>query len=149
MCRALLCGDDSSHSQSQSGKRLILASRGQTKSAVLCHGSCIDPTHQSHTLDLTSEAPILRLTVPIQLLIKDVALEVLYHIEEHLQYRCISNTLGTCINCVCTFSRFFTPLCANVICEPPLRYFCVSLEVSCQQGAVHLKQGIYCTLTLS
>ena len=28
--------------------------------SVTYHGSCIDPTHQSHTLDLTSEAPILR-----------------------------------------------------------------------------------------
>ena len=61
MCRALLCGDDSSHSQSQSGKRLLLASRGHPIRSPLYHGSCIDPTHQSYTLDLTSEAPILRL----------------------------------------------------------------------------------------
>ena len=71
MCRAPLCGDDSSHSQSQSGKRLLLASRGHPIRSPLYHGSCIDPTHQSHTLDLTSEAPILRNPVPIQLLIKD------------------------------------------------------------------------------
>ena len=67
----VVTGDDSSQSQGQSGKRLLLASRGQAKSALLWYGSCIDPTHQSHTFDLTSEAPILRLTVPIQLLDKD------------------------------------------------------------------------------
>ena len=72
MCRALLCGDDSSHSQSQSGKRLLLASKGHPMRTLLYHGSCIDPTHQSHTLDLTLEAPILRLFVAIQLLIKDI-----------------------------------------------------------------------------
>ena len=72
MCRAHLCGDDSSHSQSQSGKRLLLASKGHPMRTLLYHGSCIDPTHQSHTLDLTSEAPILRNPVPIQLLIKDM-----------------------------------------------------------------------------
>ena len=71
MYRALLCGDDSSQSQSQSGKRLLLASKGHPMRTLLYHGSCIDPTHQSHTLDLTSEAPILRNPVPIQLLIKD------------------------------------------------------------------------------
>ena len=57
MCRALLCSDDSSHSQSQSGKRLLLASRGHPTRAPAYQGSCIDPTHQSHTLDLTPDAP--------------------------------------------------------------------------------------------
>ena len=65
------CGDDSSHSQSQSGKRLLLAFRGHPIRSATYQGSCIDPTHQSHTLDLTSEAPILRLFPAIQLLIKD------------------------------------------------------------------------------
>ena len=46
----------------------VRAARGWT---TLYHGSCIDPTHQSHTLDLTSEAPILRFPLAIQLLIKD------------------------------------------------------------------------------
>ena len=46
MCRALLCSDDSSHSQSQSGKRLLLASRGHPIRTLLYHESCIDPTYQ-------------------------------------------------------------------------------------------------------
>ena len=58
MCRALLCGDDSSHSQSQSGKRLLLASRGHPIRSPLYHGSCIDPTYQSHTLDPHRQPPI-------------------------------------------------------------------------------------------
>ena len=90
MCRALLCGDDSSHSQSQSGKRLLLASRGQTKSAALYHGSCIDPTHQSHTLDLTSEAPILRLFPAIQLLIEDNRWQ-----ELHFEFSCQNLNRGS------------------------------------------------------
>ena len=85
MCRALLCGDDSSHSQSQSGKRLLLASKGHPMRTLLYHGSCIDPTHQSHTLDLTSEAPILRNPLPIQLLIKD-AEEWDYDAITHVYY---------------------------------------------------------------
>ena len=71
MCRALLCGDDSSQSQSQSGKRLLLASRGHSVQTVLYHGSCIDPTHQSHTLDLTPDPPIPITQITIRLLIKD------------------------------------------------------------------------------
>ena len=35
-------------------------------------GWVFDPTHQSHTLDLTSEAPILRNPLPIQLLSMDL-----------------------------------------------------------------------------
>ena len=37
MCKAHLCGDDSSHSQSQSGKRLLLAFRGQNSKRHLWH----------------------------------------------------------------------------------------------------------------
>ena len=54
-CAEPLCvvtGDDSSHSQGQSGKRLLLASGGHPVGTLLYHGSCIDPTHQSHNLDL-------------------------------------------------------------------------------------------------
>ena len=71
MCRSLLCGDDSSHSQSQSGKRLLLASRGHQKRGLAYHGSCIDPTHLSHTLNLILKAPGARRTLAIRLLIKD------------------------------------------------------------------------------
>ena len=52
-----LCGDDSSHSQGQSGKRLLLASRGISGSDAQVHGSCIDPSYLSHTLDPTPDAP--------------------------------------------------------------------------------------------
>ena len=78
MCRALLCGDDSSHSQSQSGKRLLLASRGHPIRTPAYHGSCIGPTHQAHTLDLTPDLPFPRSNVPIQLLIKDKFLIVCF-----------------------------------------------------------------------
>ena len=60
MCAESFCvvtGDDSSHSQGQSGKRLLLASRGHPIRTPLYHGSCIDPTHQSHTLDPTPDTP--------------------------------------------------------------------------------------------
>ena len=71
MCRALLCCDDSSHSQGQSGKRLLLASKGHPIRRVAYHGSCIDLTHLSHTLNLILKAPGARRFVTIQLLIKD------------------------------------------------------------------------------
>ena len=58
ICRALH-GDDSSHSQSQSGKRLLLASRGHPARSLAYQGSCIDPTHQPNTLDPTPDPPIL------------------------------------------------------------------------------------------
>ena len=57
MCKALLCGDDSSHSQGQSEKRLLLASRGISGSDAQVHWSCIDPTYLSHTLNLILKAP--------------------------------------------------------------------------------------------
>ena len=72
MCRALLCGDDSSHSQGQSGNRLLLAFRGHPARSLAYQGSCIDLTHQSHTLDPTSEVPSLRVFVPIRLLVNDI-----------------------------------------------------------------------------
>ena len=71
MWRALLCGDDSSHSQSQSGKRLLLASRGHPVRTVTYQGSCIDPTHLSNTLDPTPGVPFPITGVTIRLLIKD------------------------------------------------------------------------------
>ena len=73
MCKALLCGDDSSHSQGQSGKRLLLASRGISGSDAQVHGSCIDPTHLSHTLNLILKAPRARCLAAIRLLKKDYA----------------------------------------------------------------------------
>ena len=73
MCKALLCGDDSSHSQSQSGKRLLLASRGYPIRSPLYHGSCIDPIHLSHTLDLTPDLPFPITQLSIPLLIKDAS----------------------------------------------------------------------------
>ena len=48
MCIAFLCCDDSSHSQRQSGKRLLLASRGHPVRTQAYKGSCIDQSHQSH-----------------------------------------------------------------------------------------------------
>ena len=77
MCRVLLCGDDLSHSQGQSGKRLLLASRGHPIRTLLYHGSCIDLTHQSHTLDPTPGVPFPITHLPIQLLIKDTCRECL------------------------------------------------------------------------
>ena len=71
MYRALLCCDDSSHSQGQSGKRLLLASKGHPIRRVAYHGSCIDLTHLSHTLNLILKAPGARCLRTIQLLIKD------------------------------------------------------------------------------
>ena len=71
MCRALLCSDDSSHSQSQSGKRLLLASRGHPARAPAYQGSCIDPTHQPNTLDPTPDLSFPITDITIRLLIKD------------------------------------------------------------------------------
>ena len=67
----VVTGDDSSHSQGQSGKRLLLASKGHPVRTTLYHGSCIDPTHQFHTLDPTTQVPFPIPQVPIKLLIKD------------------------------------------------------------------------------
>ena len=71
MCSALLCGDDSSHSQGQSGKRLLLASRGHPIRSVAYQGSCIDPSYLSHTLDPTPDTPRSQTLVAIRLLKKD------------------------------------------------------------------------------
>ena len=67
----MVTGDGSSHSQGQSGKRLLLASRGHPIRSGVYHGSSIDPTHQAHTLDPTPEVPFPRLLAAIRLLIKD------------------------------------------------------------------------------
>ena len=59
-CAEAFCvvtGNDSSHSQGQSEKRLLLASRGHPARAPAYQGSCIDPTHLSHTLDLNQDLP--------------------------------------------------------------------------------------------
>ena len=68
ICRALLYGDDSSYSQGQSGKRLLLASRGHPIRSPAYQGSCIDPPHQFNPLDPTWVVPFLRLSAPIRLL---------------------------------------------------------------------------------
>ena len=71
-CRTLLlCSDDSSHSQSQSGKRLLLASRGHLVRRVAYQGTCTDLTHQSHTLDPTMKVSGARRIPASRLLIKD------------------------------------------------------------------------------
>ena len=49
-CRALLCGDDSSHSQGQSRKRLLLAFRGQNLMGQAYHGTSRIPPCQTHPL---------------------------------------------------------------------------------------------------
>ena len=71
MCIALLCGDDSSHSQGQSGKRLLLAFRGHPARAPAYQGSCIDPTHLYHTLDPTPDLSIPITDITIRLLVND------------------------------------------------------------------------------
>ena len=66
------CGDGSSHSQSQSGKRLLLAFRGHPMSN---QGYCRTQGNllfQPQPLDLTPEAPFLILFLTIRLLINDV-----------------------------------------------------------------------------
>ena len=77
MCRALLCGDDSSHSQSQSGKRLLLASRGHPMRTHPFRATPSDPKDQSHTLDPAPKVPLPILPVPIRLLKKDSDTECL------------------------------------------------------------------------
>ena len=57
ICKPLLHSYDSSHSQSQSGKRLLLASRGHPARTPPYQGSCIDPTHLSHPLDPIPDPP--------------------------------------------------------------------------------------------
>ena len=59
MCRAHLCGDDSSHSQGQSGKRLLLASRGHPIRSPAYQATCSDPLgpDQTHALDPTPDTP--------------------------------------------------------------------------------------------
>ena len=55
-----------------------MARMGHPIRSPLYHGSCIDPTHQSHTLDLILKAPGARRTAAIQLLIKDNCWQELY-----------------------------------------------------------------------
>ena len=69
LCRALLCGDDSSPTQSQSGKGLSWPPEGIPYWRY--HGASIDPTYQSHTLDPTPDLPFPISQVTIRLLIKD------------------------------------------------------------------------------
>ena len=67
----VVTGDDSSHSQGQSGKRLLLAYRGHPARTPAYQGSCIYPTHLTHTLDPTPDLPFPITDVTIRLLIKD------------------------------------------------------------------------------
>ena len=73
----VVTGDDSSHSQGQSGKRLLLASRGHPARSPAYQGSCIDLCYLSHTLDLTPDLPLPITHVTTQLLIKDNTCRVL------------------------------------------------------------------------
>ena len=66
-----IVSSSSSHSQGQSEKRLLMASRGHPPRILAYRGSCIDPTHQSHTLDPTLKAAFQKLLAAIRLLIKD------------------------------------------------------------------------------
>ena len=68
----MVTGDDSSHSQGQSGKRLLLASRGHPIRSVAYQGSCIDPCYLSHTLDPTPDTPGTQSFPTIRLLKKDL-----------------------------------------------------------------------------
>ena len=72
----VVTGDDSSHSQGQSGKRLPLASRGHPVRTGRYHGSCIDPTHKFHTLDPTPDLPFPITHITTQLLIKDTVIGI-------------------------------------------------------------------------
>ena len=67
----VVTSDDSSHSQGQSRKRLLLASRGHPVRSLAYQGSCIDPSHQSHTLDPIPDLSFPITHISIQLLIKD------------------------------------------------------------------------------
>ena len=60
MCRALLCGDDSSHSQGQSGKRLLLAFRGHP--VTLCSHSNANLFYDKTTKLRKTNAFVLLLT---------------------------------------------------------------------------------------
>ena len=73
MCRALLCDDDSSHSQSQSGKRLLLASRGHPIRSP-AHGWLLVPQWSEPTPWTQPKMPPGPTTpLPIQLLNKHIA----------------------------------------------------------------------------
>ena len=52
-------------------RRPLERPRGHSIRSLLYHGSCIDPTHQFHTLDPTTQVPFSIPQVPIKLLIKD------------------------------------------------------------------------------
>ena len=69
----MVTGDDSSHSQGQSGKRLLLASRGHPARSPTYQGSCIDSSYLSHTLDLNPDLPFPISHVTIQLLVNDIS----------------------------------------------------------------------------
>ena len=63
-------------------KKGALRASAPRRLSTLYHGSCIDPPHQSHTLNRTSDVPLLILALPILLLIKDIHL----HIHEPKDY---------------------------------------------------------------
>ena len=75
ICRALLCGDDSSHSQGQSGKRLLLASRGHPIRSLTPQGTSIWPTYWPHMLDLAKMVWFFQNLRTIRLLKKDFCQE--------------------------------------------------------------------------
>ena len=80
MCKALLKEQwwlITVHSQSQSGKRLLLASRGYPIRSLAYQASCIDPTHQSQPLDLALKSSGAILLVTIWLINKDKLLSVI------------------------------------------------------------------------
>ena len=76
----VVTGDDPSHSQGQSGKRLLLASKGHPVRRVAYQGTCFDLTHQSHTLDLTLKVSGARRIPASQLLIKGKRFAILLQI---------------------------------------------------------------------
>ena len=71
ICRALLCGDDSSHSQGQSRKRLLLAFRGHPIRSPTHQGTSIGPTYWPHMLDLAKMVWFFQNPLTIRLLKKD------------------------------------------------------------------------------
>ena len=71
ICRALLDGDDSSHSKGQSGKRLFLASRGHPIRSLTHQGTSIGPTYWPHMLDLAKMVWFFQNPPTIRLLKKD------------------------------------------------------------------------------